>query len=115
VSEINQAIKIEQLKQEWHTKRAELQLIIVRDFKPRLQTVDSQLKSIEQEKRELNAKIFALEEKLKETDAHYSLLIRAIQSLSQEQTKRPFIGGLPQKVAVCPELKEATAKGGKTN
>lgn len=93
MSEINQAIKIELLKQEWYTKRAELQLIIVRDLKPRLQTVDSQLKSIEQEKRELNAKIFSIEDKLKETDEHYRLLIRASQSFSQElnsKTENPL-------------------------
>jgi predicted nucleic acid-binding Zn-ribbon protein len=84
--EQQQAIKIEQLKGEWHEERATIERNIV-DASYELKRVESKIVELEQRKSELKASIFRDEENLKRAEDHYTLLIKACQTLSGKSTK----------------------------
>jgi len=84
--QVEQAIRVEQLKEEWNAERVKLWQSSIQ-ANNRLNQIRAQMASLDQEERELKCVLFNNEEKLKEVAAHYGLLIRGVQSLCIEKSK----------------------------
>jgi chromosome segregation ATPase len=82
---INQAIKIEQLKNERSKMINPLQLHLIRDVEPRIRAIDTQIEELKKERNNLNTQRLELKNRISSHENHFDLIIKAYQTLSVNQ------------------------------
>jgi hypothetical protein len=80
-----QALKIEQLKNEKSKIVNPLQLRLIRDVSPRIRAIDTQLCELEKERRNLINEATELRNRINSTIEHFDLMIEAYSSVANEK------------------------------
>ena len=85
MSIVNQAIKIEQLKEERAKTINPLQLQLIQTEQD-VRSVDNQIKELQKKRNALNFRRFELHERIYSHNQHFDLMIKAYQALSEKSS-----------------------------
>jgi hypothetical protein len=91
MTELEQAIKIEQLKDEKAKTINPLKLELIREVEPSIRSIDNQILELQKKRNALNAHRFELKNRISNHEKHFDILIKAYikayQCFAGENTK----------------------------